>query len=118
MADEEAADGDVLVVRIHLHEAEHGRHKSLMRDVLSLLRTQHRVARLVVFRGIAGFDENGEVEETDILRMVSDLPLAIEFFAGQAVAEAAIASLAGLVPPSHIICWRATRPKFSRPAAP
>ncbi|HTU54798.1 MAG TPA: DUF190 domain-containing protein [Acetobacteraceae bacterium] len=109
MADEEAADGEVLVVRIYLHEAEHGRRKSLMREVLSLLGTQHRVGWLVVFRGIAGLDESGEVDETDILRMVSDLPLAIEFFDSPAVARAAIASLAGLVPPSHILCWRATR---------
>jgi uncharacterized protein len=109
MADEDAADDEVLVVRIYLHEAEHGRRKSLMREVLTLLGTEHRVGRLVVFRGIAGFDENGEREEADVLRLVTDLPLAIEFFDTPAVAQAAISSLAGLVPPSHILCWRATR---------
>lgn len=101
---------EVMMVRIYLHEAEHGRRRSLMQEVLNILHDQHRVQGVIVFRGIAGFGEDGAVHAADLLRLSVDLPLVIEFYDKPAVAEAAIALLEGLVPPNHILCWRAVQP--------
>ncbi|HSU04004.1 MAG TPA: DUF190 domain-containing protein [Acetobacteraceae bacterium] len=102
-------DDEVLVARVYLSESDHGRRKSLMQEVLNILHDQHRVQGVVVFRGIAGFGDSGEVRASDLLRLNVDLPLVIEFFDTPAVAQAAIRLLDGLVPAGHVICWTATR---------
>jgi uncharacterized protein len=105
-------EDEVMVVRIYLKEADHGRKKTLMEEVLNILRDQHRVHGVVVFRGIAGFGSKGEVHAADILRLTVDLPIVIEFYDEPAVAQAAIALLRGLVPAGHIVHWRASCPNF------
>jgi PII-like signaling protein len=100
---------EVMVVRIYLREAEHGRRKTLMQEILNILHDQQRVQGVVVFRGIAGFGESGEVHASDMLRLNVDLPLAIEFFDRPEVAEAALALLDGLVPAGHVLSWPATQ---------
>ncbi|MBN9508273.1 MAG: DUF190 domain-containing protein [Alphaproteobacteria bacterium] len=100
---------DVMVVRIYLREAEHGKRRTLMQEVLSLLHDQHRVEGVVVFRGIAGFGDSGEVHATDLLRLNVDLPLAVEFFDKPAVVQAALKVLETMVPAKHIVCWHAQR---------
>ena len=42
---------DVLMVRIYLSEADHGRRKTLMREILSILHDRHAVQGVTVFRG-------------------------------------------------------------------
>lgn len=42
----------VTIVRICLSEADHGRHKTLMQEILNILHDQHRVKGVTVFRGI------------------------------------------------------------------
>ena len=59
---------DILVVRIYLSEADHGRRKTLMQEVLTLLKDRHAVQGVTVFRGIAGLGAGGEVRADDILR--------------------------------------------------
>ena len=54
-------DNEVTVVRIYLREADHGKRKTLMQEVFNILHDQQRVQSLVVFRGIAGFGDSGEV---------------------------------------------------------
>ena len=81
---------DVLMVRIYLSEADHGRRKTLMREIFSVLHDRHAVQGVTVFRGVAGFGASGEVHVNDILRLTVDLPLVIEFFDEPEVAEAAI----------------------------
>ena len=71
---------DVTVVRIYLKESDHGRKKSLMEEILNILHDQHRVHGVIVFRGIAGFGSSGAVHSADLLRLMVDLPLVIEFF--------------------------------------
>ncbi|HTW28213.1 MAG TPA: DUF190 domain-containing protein [Acetobacteraceae bacterium] len=102
-------DNEVLVVRIYLREGEHGRKKTLMQEILNILHDRQRVQGVIVFRGIAGFGESGEIRASDMLRINVDLPLVIEFFDKPSVAEAALALLDGLVPPGHVLMWRATQ---------
>ncbi len=100
---------EILVVRIYLSEADHGRRKTLMQEILTLLQSQHAVQGVTVFRGIAGFGASGEIRADDILRLNVDLPLVIEFFDEPKVAEAAIHLLDNLVPGGHIVSWPARR---------
>jgi uncharacterized protein len=100
---------DVLMVRIYLSEADQGRRRRLMQEILTLLQDRHAVQGVTVFRGIAGFGAGGEVRADDILRLNVDLPLVIEFFDELKVAEAAIHLLDDLVPGGHIVSWPATR---------
>jgi PII-like signaling protein len=81
---------DVLMVRVYLSEAHHGRRKTPVREIFSILHDRHAVKGVTVFRGVVGFDASGEVHANDILRLNVDLPLVIEFFDEPSVAEAAI----------------------------
>jgi uncharacterized protein len=100
---------DMLMVRIYLSEADHGKRRALMQEILTLLQDRHAVQGVTVFRGIAGFGAGGEVHADDLLRLNVDLPLVIEFFDEPKVAEAAIDLLGDLVPKAHIVSWLATR---------
>ena len=71
-----------------------------MDEILNILQDQHRVHGVVVFRGIAGFGSKGAVHSADLLRLMVDLPLVIEFYDTPAVAEAAMTLLRGLCPPA------------------
>ena len=102
-------DNEVMIVRIYLREADHGKRRSLMQEVLNILHDQQRVQGVIVFRGIAGFGEDGAIHAADLLRLNVDLPIVIEFYDTPAVAQAAIALLDGLVPSGHILCWRAVQ---------
>jgi PII-like signaling protein len=100
---------DILIVRIYLSEADHGKRKTLMQEILTLLQERHAVQGVTVFRAIAGFGAGGEMHAGDILRLNVDLPLVIEFFDEPQVAEAAIALLEDRVPGGHIVSWPARR---------
>jgi PII-like signaling protein len=100
-------DTEVTVVRIYLSEADHGRRKTLMQEILNILHDQHRVRGVTVFRGIAGFGEAGEVHASDALRLMVDLPLVIEFYDKPAVVEAVLGLLKDLIPAGHIVSWEA-----------
>jgi PII-like signaling protein len=102
-------DDEVMVVRVYLREADHGKRKTLMQEVLNILHDQHRVQSVIVLRGIAGFGDDGEVHASDLLRLNVDLPLVVEFHDRPNVAQAAIELLNGLVPAGHILSWRATQ---------
>ena len=107
-------DDEVIIVRVYLKEADHGRRKTLMEEILNILHDQHRVHGVVVFRGIAGFGSKGEVHAADILRLTVDLPIVIEFYDEATVALAAIDLLNEIVPPGHVVYWRASCRNFRR----
>ena len=98
---------DILMARIYLSEADHGKRRTLMQEILTLLQERHAVQGVTVFRGIAGFGASGEVRADDILRLNVDLPLVIEFFDEPGIVHAAIALLDDLVPSGHIVSWPA-----------
>jgi hypothetical protein len=100
---------DVLMVRVYLSEADHGRRRTLMREIFSLLHDRHAVQGVTVFRVVAGFGPDGEVHADNMLRLNVDLPLVIEFFDEPEIAEAAIHLLDDLVPGGHIVSWPAKR---------
>lgn len=100
-------DNEVTMARIYLREADHGKRRTLMQEVINILHDQQRVQNLVVFRGIAGFGDSGEIRASDLLRINVDLPLVIEFFDKPNVVDAALALLDGLVPTQHILTMRA-----------
>ncbi len=101
---------EMLVARVYINELDHGRRKSLMQELLNVLRDQQRVLSVVVFRGIAGIGESGEVHAADMLRLNVDLPLVVEFFDKPAVVKAALSLLEPLIPTGHpILCWTATQ---------
>jgi PII-like signaling protein len=101
-------ESEVTFVRIYLHEADHGRRRNLMQEILTSLKEQHRVHGITVFRGIAGVSEDGsEVQAADILRLMVDLPLVVEFYDEPAVAAGVIKTLNGLLTGHSIICWPA-----------
>jgi len=100
---------EMTIVRIYLHEADHGRRKSLMQEILNILHDQHRVKGVTVFRGIAGLSNSGEVYASDILRLDVDLPVVIEFFDAPAVVAAVLQLLQELIPEGRIISWPGIR---------
>jgi len=104
-------DSEVTVARIYLREADHGKRGPLMQEVLNILHDQQRVQSLVVFRGIAGLGDSGEIRASDMLRINVDLPLVIEFLDTPKVVDAALALLDGIVPAEQILTWRAERRK-------
>jgi len=100
-------ESEVTIVRIYLHEADHGPHKNLMQELLNLLQKMHEVRGVTVFRGVAGLDENGQVRASDLLRVMVDLPIVIEFFDAPEKIGTVLAALEGLVPSGRILFWRA-----------
>jgi PII-like signaling protein len=98
----------VTVVQIYLNEADHGRRKNLMQEMLNIIHDQHRVKGVVVFRAIAGFGDSGEVHASDLLRIMVDLPLVIEFFDAPEVVAAVLDVLKDRVPSGRILSWQAT----------
>jgi PII-like signaling protein len=110
-------DDAILMAHVYLHEADHGKRRRLMQEVLNILHDQQRVQGVVVLRAIAGFGDGGEVHAIDVLQLNVDLPLVIQFFDQPGVVHAAIRLLDELVPDGHIVCWPATMHRKSAPPA-
>lgn len=98
---------EVTIVRIYLHEADHAHHKSLVEEILNILQQQHEVRGVTVFRAVAGLDESGQVRASDLLRLVVNLPLVVEFFDEPKIVETVLTALDGLIPEGRIVCWNA-----------
>lgn len=105
---------DVIFVRIYLHEADHGKRRNLMQEIMTTLKDQHRVRGITVFRGIAGVGDSGEVQAADLLRLMVDLPLVIEFYDEPAVARGVIKTLEALILGHPVVSWPATLTSVQR----
>ena len=99
---------NVTVVRIYLSESDHKHGKTLMQDILDVLHDQHKVKRVTVLRGIAGIGDTGEVRASNMLRIMVDLPIVIEFVDTPEVVNSVLELLGDLVPAGHIVSWPAT----------
>ena len=95
----------MILVRIYLSEADHGKKHNLLDEIMQVLHDQHRVHGVTVFRGIAGFGSKGVVHSADLLRLTQRLPLVVEFFDEPATVQAALAALKGLIPSGHLVSW-------------
>jgi PII-like signaling protein len=95
----------MLMVRIYLTEAEHGKKHTLINEIMAILHDRHQVHGVTVFRGIAGFGAKGTVHSADLLRLSANLPLVVEFFDEERIVEAVLAALSNLVPAEHIVSW-------------
>lgn len=95
----------MILVRIYLSEADHGRKHNLLDEIMEVLHDRHRVHGVTVFRGIAGFGSKGAVHSADLLRLTQRLPLVVEFFDEPATVEAALAALGDLIPSGHLVSW-------------
>ncbi|MDD2877073.1 MAG: DUF190 domain-containing protein [Acidiphilium sp.] len=95
------------MIRIAIHESDQGRRRTLMDDVLNLLKSQH-ITGVSVLRGIAGLSARGIVHAADMIHFDVDLPLAIEFCASPDDADKAIEALIPIVPAGHVMSWTVT----------
>jgi hypothetical protein len=92
----------VTVVRVYVTEGEHQ-----LRRLMTLLHDELRVRGVTVYRGIAGFGPSGVVHAASLVDISLDLPLVVEFFDAPATADAAVARIAPLVKPGHVLTWSA-----------
>ncbi|MGC9268575.1 DUF190 domain-containing protein [Acidiphilium sp.] len=95
------------MIRIAIHESDHSRRRSLMDEVLNILKSQH-ITGVSVLRGIAGLSARGVIHAADMIHFDVDLPLAIEFYTSPDEAEIAIAALLPIVPRGHVVSWDVT----------
>lgn len=98
-------DKAMVLVRIYLSEADHGKKGNLLAEIMTVLHDQHKIHGVTVFRGIAGFGAKGMVHSADLLRLSARLPLVVEFFDEEAAVKAALAALDDLIPAGHVISW-------------
>ncbi|HEX5340199.1 MAG TPA: DUF190 domain-containing protein [Gammaproteobacteria bacterium] len=96
---------EMLLVRIYLSEADHGKQHGLLDEIMKVLHDKHRIHGVTVFRGIAGFGAKGVVRSADLLRLTAKLPLVVEFFDEPALAKAAIDELQEMIPSGHLVVW-------------
>jgi PII-like signaling protein len=101
-------ENEITVVRIYLSESDQGRHKNLMQEILGLLHDKHRLIQVTVFRGIAGTGERGATRAADVLRVLVDLPLVVEFFDKPTIVDAVLPLLRQMLPNGRILSWNAS----------
>jgi hypothetical protein len=70
-------EGQALLVRIYIGEADHHDGMPLYQAVVAFLR-ERGIAGATVFRGIEGFGANARLHTSRLLRLSEDLPILIE----------------------------------------
>lgn len=92
----------VTMVRVYCSEKDHD-HKR----ILEMLHSDHRVAGVTAFRGIAGFGQSGAMHESGLLDLSLDLPVIIEFFDRPEKVAGVLDLLNEMLGPGHIVSWPA-----------
>ena len=93
---------EVTVARIYLSEGH-----SQLESLLKRLHDWEKVRGVTVFRGIAGFGDNGELHTARLMDLSLDLPLEVELFDEPAKMDAIIEHLNTTIKPGHILSWTA-----------
>lgn len=93
---------EVSIVRIYLTEGEGG-----LRQLLDRLHDAERVRGVTVFRGIAGFGDDGALHTARLVDLSLDLPLVVEFFDTPAKVDAVLEHLKPHLKPGHVLRWTA-----------
>lgn len=91
------------MVRVYLTESDHG-----LKRLLTCLHDELGVCGVTVMRGILGYGASGVVHSASLVDLSVDLPLVLEFFDVPEKAERAIARIAELVAPGHVVSWSVT----------
>jgi len=93
---------EMTVVRVYLSEGH-----SQLKGLLKRLHDMEKVRGVTVFRGIAGFGDDGELHTARLMDLSLDLPLVVEFFDEPAKVEAIIEHLKTTIKPGHLMSWTA-----------
>ena len=94
---------EVRVVRIYITEGDHK-----IRSIMAMLHDEEKVSGVTVFRGISGFGKSGKMHSSDLLDLLGNLPVVIEFFDSPEKVEKILSHLKKEVAPGHIISWSAS----------
>ena len=70
-------DGEQVLMRIFIGEADKHQHKPLYQALVELFRRE-KLACATVLRGIVGFGAKSHLHTTHILRLSQDLPIVVE----------------------------------------
>lgn len=91
---------NVRIVRVYLTEGDHK-----LKELMECLHDQEKVRGVTVFRGISGFGKSGKMHSSDLLDLVGDLPLIVEFFDEPEKVGRIITHLKKELEPGHIVSW-------------
>ena len=93
---------DVTVVRIYLTEGE-----AQLNNLLKRLHDWEHLRGVTVFRGIAGFGEDGKLHTSRLMDLSLNLPLVVEFFDTPDKVAQTMEHLAEDIKPGHMLSWGA-----------
>jgi PII-like signaling protein len=88
------------MVRVYLSESDHG-----IKALLRILHDELGVQGVTVMRGIEGYGSSGVVHSASLIDLSGDLPVVLEFFDENEKVDRAIARIADVVAPGHIVSW-------------
>lgn len=94
---------EVVVVRVYATEGKKG-----LKSVLDFLHDETEVRGVTVFRGIMGYGRSHKVHAARLTDLSLDLPVVVEFFETPEAAAPILERLRRMVPPGHLLNWRAT----------
>ena len=93
---------EVTVVRIYLTEGE-----AQLNNLLKRLHDWEHLRGVTVFRGIAGFGEDGKLHTGKLMDLSLNLPLVVEFFDSPDKVAQTMERLAVEIKPGHMMSWNA-----------
>ncbi len=94
---------EVTVVRIYLSEGE-----AQLNNLLKRLHDWEHLRGVTVFRGIAGFGDDGKLHTGKLVDLSLNLPLVVEFFDNPDKVAQTMEHLAAEIKPGHMMSWTAT----------
>ncbi len=74
-------------------------------NTLEQLHERGDVIGISIFRGVAGFGDQGHIHQSTLLDISGHLPVVIEFYHKSDKAEELINYIHELIENAHIICW-------------